>query len=125
VVQRHVFYLGEINSSQQAAWRKSIEVMEGAENRRRTVALFPEDRYPELDDKEVVRVRLNELELRRPRQWGACWLARIIPSRSLARKIYSTLPNQGAVVDSVNGPWMMRAKHRPGLSKSASQTSGF
>jgi hypothetical protein len=30
VVQRHVLYLGEINSSQQAAWRKTIEVFEAA-----------------------------------------------------------------------------------------------
>ena len=31
VVQRHVFYLGEINSSQELAWRKSIEVLEESE----------------------------------------------------------------------------------------------
>jgi hypothetical protein len=30
VVQRHVLYLGEINSSQELAWRKSIEVFEDA-----------------------------------------------------------------------------------------------
>ena len=28
VVQRHVLYLGEINSTQEVAWRRSIEVME-------------------------------------------------------------------------------------------------
>src|SRR5829696_5599788 len=28
VIQRHVLYLGEINSSQQAAWRKTIEIFE-------------------------------------------------------------------------------------------------
>jgi hypothetical protein len=28
VVQRHVLYLGEINSTQERAWRRSIEVME-------------------------------------------------------------------------------------------------
>ncbi len=28
VVQRHVLYLGEINDSQELAWRKSIEVFE-------------------------------------------------------------------------------------------------
>ena len=28
VVQRHVLYLGEINSSQQEAWRKTIEIFE-------------------------------------------------------------------------------------------------
>jgi len=27
VVQRHVLYLGEINSSQELAWRKSIDVL--------------------------------------------------------------------------------------------------
>ena len=36
---------------------------------------FPEDREaPELDC-EVVQVRLSELTLHAPRQWGACWLA--------------------------------------------------
>ena len=29
VVQRHVLYLGEINSNQQAAWRRTIEILEG------------------------------------------------------------------------------------------------
>ena len=37
--------------------------------------MFPEDREaPELDC-EVVQVRLKELTLHDPRQWGACWLA--------------------------------------------------
>ena len=26
-------------------------------------------------DCDVVQVRLGDLQLRRPRQWGACWLA--------------------------------------------------
>jgi transposase len=75
VVQRHVLYLGEINSSQQAAWRKTIELFEDGSSRPRTVALFPQDRAAELDDQNIVRIRLDQLELRRPRQWGACWLA--------------------------------------------------
>jgi hypothetical protein len=75
VVQRQVLYLGEINDSQQAAWCRSIEVFESGTGRWRQVALFPEDREaPELAQ-EVVHVRLDQLELRRPRQWGACWLA--------------------------------------------------
>src|SRR5216684_1586143 len=75
VVQRHVLYLGEINSSQQASWRKTIEVFESGSKQPRTVALFPEESSAEIDDERVVRIRLDELELRRPRQWGACWLA--------------------------------------------------
>lgn len=43
VVQRHVLYLGEINHSQQEAWRKSIEVFEEGKARPTTVALFPEE----------------------------------------------------------------------------------
>ena len=35
VVQRHVLYLGEINSSQELAWRKSIEVLEDGADRPR------------------------------------------------------------------------------------------
>ncbi len=74
VVRHQVLYLGGINDSRRAAWCRSIEVVEGA-SRSKQVALFPEDREaPELDC-EVVRVRLAELTLRAPRQWGACWPA--------------------------------------------------
>src|ERR1700757_3196126 len=77
VVQRHVLYLGEINSSQAAAWRKAIEVFDTDTGGPRTLALFPEDRCATAvaDDASVVRLRLSELRLCRPRQWGACWLA--------------------------------------------------
>ena len=76
VAQRHVLYLGEINSSQAAAWRKAIEVFDEDAGRARTLALFPEDRCEvAAGDTSVVRLRLSEMRLHRPRQWGACWLA--------------------------------------------------
>jgi transposase len=76
VVQRHVLYLGEINDSQELAWRKSIAVLEDGAERPRTLSLFPEDRCEGLlDDSTIVRLKLSQLELSRPRQWGACWLA--------------------------------------------------
>lgn len=75
VVQRQVLYLGEINDQQKAAWQRSIEVFEHGQPLPRTVALFPDDREVETDGKEVIRVKLSEMKLRRPRQWGACWLA--------------------------------------------------
>ena len=76
VQQRHVLYLGEINSSQELAWRKSIEVLEERQKQPQTLALFPEDRCEGLvAEASVVRLRLSELRLCRPRQWGACWLA--------------------------------------------------
>jgi hypothetical protein len=75
VVQRHVLYLGEINSSQELVWRKSIEVFQDDQVHPTTMALFPEDRCEALvDDESIVRVRLSQLRLVRPRQWGACWL---------------------------------------------------
>jgi transposase len=75
VVQRHALYLGEINDSQQEAWRKTIEIFEEGQARPRTVALFPEDRIGAVLDPDIVRIRLSQLSLHRPRQWGACWLA--------------------------------------------------
>jgi hypothetical protein len=75
VVQRPVLYLGEINDSQREAWRKTIEVSEEGLPQPRTLALFPEDRLPPVVDDAVVQIRLQELTVRRPRQWGACWLA--------------------------------------------------
>ena len=76
IVQRHVLYLGEINSSQAAVWRKAIEVLDDDAGHPRTMALFAEDRCPGLaPDASVVQLRLSEMRLCRPRQWGACWLA--------------------------------------------------
>lgn len=75
VVQRPLLYLGEINDSQQAAWRKSIAVLEEGTSQPRTLSLFAEDRAEGLAaDASVVRLRLSEVRLCRPRQWGACWL---------------------------------------------------
>ena len=75
VVQRQVLYLGEINGSQRECWRKTIEVFEDGAPTAQRMALFPEDFPVEADDTSVVQIRLKDVALRRPRQWGACWLA--------------------------------------------------
>jgi len=75
VVQRHVLYLGEINDSQQVAWRRSVEIFDQGENVARTVALVAAERQIEQDNQAIVRIRLDEMKLRHPRQWGGCWLA--------------------------------------------------
>jgi transposase len=77
-VQRHVLYLGEINDSQQAAWRKTIEVFGSPQAAPQTLALFPQDHPLTVEDAQVVRIRLDELSVQRPRQWGACWLASVL-----------------------------------------------
>jgi hypothetical protein len=48
VVQKHLLYLGEINDSQELAWRKSIEILDEDCDQRRTLALFPESRCDEV-----------------------------------------------------------------------------
>jgi hypothetical protein len=75
-VQRHVLYLGEIGPSQPAAWRKSIEAFDADAGHSRTLALFPEDcATVAASDNSVVQLGPSEMQLCRPRQWGALWLA--------------------------------------------------
>ena len=74
-VQKHVLYLGEINDSQRSAWRKSIELFTHGQTLPEQVALFPEDRLVDCEDEAIIHIRVSEMSLHRPRQWGACWLA--------------------------------------------------
>jgi Transposase DDE domain len=76
VVQRPVLYLGEINDSQHAAWCRVIEAFDEGSGRYRQLALFAAERsVPEQARGFGVQVRLDAMELHRPRQWGACWVA--------------------------------------------------
>jgi transposase len=79
VVQRNVLYLGEINDSQHESWCQVIEAFDEATNQPTQLALFPAERaVPGHARAYGVRVRLNEMQLHRPRQWGACWLACVV-----------------------------------------------
>lgn len=76
VVQRQVLYLGEINDSQHQAWCRVIEAFDEQSQQRTQLALFPaEKELPEYAEGYGVQVRLEAMELCRPRQFGACWLA--------------------------------------------------
>lgn len=74
VVQRQLLYLGEINDSQQAAWRRTLEVFDEAEQRITPLSLFPEDRPVPADAIDSVQVKLGEMKLERARPYGNCWL---------------------------------------------------
>jgi len=75
-VQRHLLYLGEINDSQKASWTKATEVFDPVLRQTRELALYAADRpVPEHAMDYGVQVRLDQFELHRPRQWGACWVA--------------------------------------------------
>jgi len=76
VVQRQVLYLGEINDGQREAWCQLIDAFDEGSQRHRQLALFPADReVPACAEGYGVQVRLDAMELHRPRQWGACFLA--------------------------------------------------
>ena len=76
VVQRPVLYLGEINDSQRQAWCRVIEGFDEDSRQPRQLALFPAERaLPDHAKAYGIQVRLEAMQLHRPRQWGACWLA--------------------------------------------------
>src|SRR6185436_13644532 len=79
VTQRTVLYLGEINELQEAAWQELLEDLEReptsqAPSRSRTGDLFGPQR-PQVPDLNAVQVKLEQMELKRPRAFGNCWLA--------------------------------------------------
>jgi transposase len=71
--QRTLCYLGELNSSAQARWLKTIEVF-NEQGEAQQLKLFPSEVEPPLDDPQVARVLLNKVRLERTRQFGSCWL---------------------------------------------------
>lgn len=71
--QRVLCYLGELNSSAQARWLKTIEVF-NEQGEAEQLKLFPSHVAPPADDPQVARVLVNRVRLERTRQFGACWL---------------------------------------------------
>ena len=78
ILHRHVLYLGELNDSQQRAWRRTLEVFDQDHGKSRQMSLFADDAPPAppggvtIAEHEQVRMHLR---LEHPRQWGACFLA--------------------------------------------------
>jgi hypothetical protein len=74
VIQRRVLYLGEINDSQQAAWRKTLQVFDEQQQSYTTLSLFPDGRSLSADAVDSLQVKLSGMLLRRARSYGNCWL---------------------------------------------------
>ena len=72
--QRTVLYLGEINDKQEVAWRSTLKVFDEDLQAPRNLSLFPEDREIPSDALDSIQVKLGQMELRRPRLFGSCWL---------------------------------------------------
>ncbi|MEX2262354.1 MAG: DUF4277 domain-containing protein [Bryobacteraceae bacterium] len=71
--QKTLCYLGELNSSGQARWLKTIEVF-NEQGEAQQLKLFPSQVEAPPDDPQVARVLLNKVRLERTRQFGSCWL---------------------------------------------------
>jgi transposase len=72
--QRQVLYLGEINDSQQEAWRRTLSVFDEDRRQYCELSLFPDDRPLPPDAVDAISVKLDQMQLRRPRSFGDCWL---------------------------------------------------
>ena len=73
-VQRQVLYLGEINTTQEAAWRKTLEVFDERREGSTSLMLFPQAQAVPADAVHAVQVKLDQMQLCRPRAYGNCWL---------------------------------------------------
>jgi len=71
--QKTLCYLGELNSSAQTRWLRTIEVF-NEQGDSQQLKLFPSDVAAPADDPQVARVLLNKVRLERTRQFGACLL---------------------------------------------------
>src|SRR6266567_4993520 len=71
--QRTLCYLGELNSSAQARWLKTVEVF-NEQGETEQLKLFPSHIEPPANDPQVVRVLVNRVRLERTRQFGTCFL---------------------------------------------------
>ena len=71
--QRTLCYLGELNSSAQSRWLKTVEVFNEA-GESHQLKLFPSDVEPPADEPCVARVLVDKVRLERTRQFGGCYL---------------------------------------------------
>jgi len=71
--QKTLCYLGELNSSAQSRWLRTVEVF-NEQGETQQLKLFPSHVEPPADDPAVARVLLNQVRLERTRQFGACFL---------------------------------------------------
>jgi transposase len=98
--QKTLCYLGELNSSAEARWLRTVEVF-NEQGKAQQLKLFPSHVEPPADDPQVARVVLNQVRLERTRQFGAGYLGLELWKRlELDRFFEQTVDDQPADV-----PW--------------------
>ena len=74
--QKTLLYLGEINAEQEAQWTRSMATFDPPSGQQERLGLFPQEpKLPESLARPALQLKLDEYALRRPRQYGACWLS--------------------------------------------------
>jgi len=73
---RTLAYLGELNSTTEAVWRRSIEVLNKDGSTRQLELFASEAPDPVPSGENVVQVVLDRVRWERPRDFGEIWLAR-------------------------------------------------
>src|SRR4051794_21890046 len=88
--QRTLCYLGELNTSAQARWIRTMEVF-NEQGETQQLKLFPSNVQPPADDGQVAQVLLNRVRLERTRQFGRAGSAWSFGSLALDRFFEQTL----------------------------------
>jgi transposase len=98
--QRTLCHLGELNSSDQARWLKTVEVF-NEQGQAQQLKLFPSHVEPPADDPQVARVLVNRVRLERTRQFGACYLGLELWKRLELDRFFE----QAVDADPADVPW--------------------
>lgn len=98
--QRTLCYLGELNSSAQARWVKTIEVF-NEQGEAQQLKLFPSQVEAPPDDPQVARVVLEKVRLERTRQFGSCWLGLELWKRLELDRFFAAALDQ----EAADVPW--------------------
>jgi transposase len=98
--QKTLCYFGELNSSAQARWLKTVEVF-NEQGEAQQLKLFPSQVEPPAGDPQVARVLLNKVRLERARQFGACWLGLELWKRLELDRFFEAAVDE----DSAEVPW--------------------
>jgi hypothetical protein len=98
--QRTLCYLGELNSSTQARWLKTVEVF-NAQGEREQLKLFPSDVEVPADDPHVARVLISKVRLERMRQFGTCYLGLQLWKRLALDRFWA----EALDLDQAEVPW--------------------
>jgi transposase len=100
--QRTLCYLGELNSSAQSRWLKTIEVF-NEQGESRQLKLFACEVAPPEDDEQVAQVLVDRVRLERTRRFGECFLGLELWRRLELDRFFASVLDQPG--DEAEVPW--------------------